>query len=106
MIAAIDWADEKLVAGAGALVAAVLVGWRVAKRVRVTMNGHEVVSPAPKREQQRQDNTDSLSSMDASLKTLVAGQTEALKRMDQIRDSAESVRRDLAELKGLVGRGG
>ena len=92
-------------AGAGAVVAMVLVGWRLARRVRLTVNGHEIVDPAPKRDQQRQDQTDSLSSIDASLKTLVTGQVEALKRMDQIRDSAESVRRDLAELRGLLGRG-
>jgi len=100
------WLDEKIIAALVALVTAILVGWRLAKRLRVSVTSNGPNGEKKPTDSQRIRN-DLLVSMDASLKTLVTGQQEAFKKLDRIQEAAESVRREIAEVKGnLFGRSG
>lgn len=98
--------DEKAVGLLGGLIAAVIFGWRIAKRMKVSVtaaetNGNKKLSDI----EEQKLRIGLLSSMDMSLKTLVAGQQEAFKKLDRIHEAAESVRREIAEVKGsLFGR--
>ena len=111
-MATINWFDEKVLGLAGGAVAAVIVGWRIAKRLRVSVSAVQTSrddESGDKRlagEGSQKISNDLLASMDTSLKTLVQGQQEAFKKLDRIQEAAESVRREIAEVKGsLFGRG-
>lgn len=102
----INWLDEKVIGGVAAVFVAAFAAWRVAKKLRVNIhtgdgqeNGDADIKGGHK------IRTDLLASMDTSLKTLVQGQQEAFKKLDRIQEAAESVRREIAEVKGsLFGR--
>lgn len=109
-MATINWFDEKVLGLAGGAVAAVIVGWRIAKRMRVSVSAAEPSGESGDKrlagEGSQKISNDLLASMDTSLKTLVQGQQEAFKKLDRIQEAAESVRREIAEVKGsLFGRG-
>ena len=103
-----NWLDEKVVGGIAAMFVAVFAAWKVAKKLRVNIHtGDENGTRDADVKGGHKIRTDLLASIDASLKTLVTGQQEAFKKLDRIQEAAESVRREIAEVKGSLfsGRG-
>lgn len=101
-----DWLNEKVIGGIAAVFVAAFAAWRIAKKLRVNINtGNDVDHGDADVKGGHNTGNNLLASIDGSLKTLVQGQQEAFKKLDRIQEAAESVRRELAEVKGsLFGR--
>ena len=94
----LDWFDERVIAPIAGLVAAVIIGWRVAKRVKI--NGKD--NNGGGSDDGSKVRTELLCSIDSSLKVLVDGQKQAVEKLDRMADDVSETRRELAQLWGSI----